>query len=251
MFYKFRNISRLALTIFLASFLQIAGANAQTNSFWRNNWVVGISPGTASYFGDLSQYDYDPVNKIIHESGPAISFIAGKKLNNLLQFGLVTSLGKVSGQRTADWGIKFLNRFNEFGVYSEVSVSNIIKPFRKTRFDFGLMANYSIIYWRSVSYKISDKGVVFSHGLDKDGNKSGKGQASNHFGVGYYIDYSLNSRFSLRLSQTMQFLNTDHFDSFSGSTNVNDYFLRSGIGLIFNINPDWSPKNGFEDCPTF
>ena len=251
MFCKYGSISRLAVIISMATFLNIAGAHAQATSFWRNNWVAGISPGIASYFGDLSHYDYDPVNKILHESGPAIGFIAGKKLNNFLEFGLVSTLGKVSGQGTNDRSIKFLNRFNEFGIYTEVSVANIIKPSRKSHFDFGITANYSIIHWRSVSYGATGQEVVFSHGLDSDGRKSGNGQTTNHFGAGYYVAYSLNSSFSLRLSQRVQFLNTDQFDSFIGSTNVNDRILFSGIGLIFNINSGWSPKNDFEDCPTF
>ena len=252
MYYKFNKINRFAFTMLLATFFQMAGTQAQTNSFWRNNWVVGISPGTASYFGDLSQYDFDPINKLIHESGPAIGFTAGKKLNKFLEVGLVATLGKVSGQRT-EWDIGFRNKFNEFGVYTEVSLANIIIPRRRSRFDFGLSANYSVMNWRSVSYGISDQGVLFSHGLDKDGNNSGKGETTNYFGAGYYIGFALNSRLSIRLSQTAQMLNTDHYDSWEGITNsgLTDRMLRSGIGLIFNINSGWSPRNDFQECPTF
>ena len=252
MYYRFNSISRFAFAMLIGIGVQMSGLQAQNNTFSGNNWVVGISPGTASYFGDMSQYDYDPVNKLRHESGPAVGFTVGKKMKNFLEFGLVATLGKVSVQRP-DWNIKFMNRFNEFGVYTEVSIANIIKLRRRSRFDYGLTANYSIMNWRSVSYGISDQGVILSHGLDIDGNKSGKGQTTNYFGAGYYVGFALNSRLSIRLSQTMQILNTDHFDSWEGvsNSNLNDRMLRSGIGLIFNINSGRSSRNDFQDCPTF
>ena len=248
--YRFTFINRLAFTMIFAIFLQMGGIRAQTSSFLKNNWVVGISPGVASYFGDLSLYDFNPVNKVIHESGPTIGFNAGKKLKNILEFGLTATFGKTSAQRTAA-DIEFINRFNEFGIYSALSIADIVKPKRLSRFDYGLMANYSITQWRSVSYKISDQSILFSHGLDAEGKKSGKGKSTNHFGAGYYVAYALDSRFTIRLSQTMQFLNTDEFDSYVGTTNINDRLLLSGIGLIFTIRPEGKAGNDFEECPTF
>ncbi len=249
---KYTIISRLAVIIFLATFLQIEVVHAQNTSLGRNNWFVGISPGMVSYFGDLSQYDYNPVNKIIHETGPSIGFFAGKKLTTFLELGLVGTLGKVSSQRK-DWDKEFLNRFNEFGIYSALSIANIVNPRRRSRFDYGLMANYSFTQWRSVSYKTSDQIIILSNGLDTDGNKLGDGETTNHFGAGYYVGYALSTRFSIRLSQTMQLLNTDHFDSFEGqaNTNINDRILITGIGLILNIGSGRSARNDFEECPTF
>ena len=250
MLYRFTLISRVAFVMLLVTFLLAEDIRAQATSFFDNNWVVGISPGAASYYGDLSRYDFDPLNKIIHESGPAISLVAGKKLEKILEFGLLATFGKTSAQKI-DVDMKFLNKFNEFGIYSALSIADVVYPRRKSRFDYGLMANYSITQWKSVSYKASDQGVLFSHGLDADGNKSGNGETTLHFGVGYYVAYALNARFTARLSQTMNFLNTDQFDSFVGTTNINDRLLLSGIGLIFTINPGRSPGNDIEECPTF
>lgn len=250
MYYQYNNVSRFAFAMFLLTFLQIAGVQAQTTSFWGNNWVVGISPGVASYYGDLSQYDYNPVNKVIHESGPAIGFIAGKKLKNILEFGLVVNFGKTSSQRT-DSDMEFRNKFSEYGIYSALSVADIVNPRRKSRFDYGLTANYSITQWRSVYYRISNQTVLFSHGLDAEGSNSGNGESTNHFGAGYFVSYALNSKFNIRLNQSFQFFNTDQFDSFVGYTDINDRILLSGIGLIFTLNPVKSSKSDYEDCPTF
>lgn len=252
MFNRYRKMSRFVFIMLLTFLFQITGIQAQSSSFWSSNWFVGVSPGIVSYFGDLSQYDYNPVNKIIYESGPAISLNVGKKLTNYLEVGILAILGKVSGSRD-DWDIEFLNRFNEYGIYTEVSLANIIKPRRRSRIDYGITANYSLMNWRSVSYRISDQGIILAHGLDTDGNKSGEGQTTNYFGAGYYVGFALNSHFTIRLSQTMQILNTDHFDSWEGVSNsdLNDRILRSGIGLIFNINSGRSSGSSFEDCPTF
>ena len=252
MFYKYTQIRGLALTIFLASFFHIAAVHAQTTSMLRNNWFVGISPGMVSYYGDLSQYDNNPIKTILYESGPTISFTAGKKMKNFLEFSLVATLGQVSAGRT-DWDTEFQSRFNELGINSAVSIANIVNPRRRSRFDYGLTVNYSIMQWRSASYKISDQSLILSDGLDVDGNNLDSGQTDNYFGAGYFVGYALNPQFSIRLSQSMQLLNTDQFDSFEGTinSNINDRILLTGIGLIFNIKAGRSGRSDFEECPTF
>ncbi len=258
MHYKYHRTSRVALIIFLAIFLHIPGVHAQTTPFWSNNWVVGISPGVTSYFGDLSRFDSKPVDKILHESGPSVSFIAGKKLKNILEFGLTASFGKTSAESdSTNLGLGFKNTYNEFGVYSALSIPHIINPHRNYRFDFGLMANYNFMNWRSVSYPVVFSGAepsiddINENGLDIKGNKKGKGESAHHFGAGYYLAYALNSHFTIRLNQTMQLLNTDNFDSFIGPTNINDRMLVSEIGLIFRISQLWAPVNDYEEIPTF
>ena len=250
MFFRYTKISRFAFVMLLATFVHITEIQAQKNSFLRSNWVLGISPGVASYYGDLSQNDYNPVNKVLHESGPAIGFIAGKKLKSILEFGLVVNFGKTSAKRT-DADMQFRNKFSEYGIYTALSVADIVNPRRKSRFDYGLTANYSITQWRSVNYRISDQSLRDSNGLDVDGNNLGNGESTNHFGAGYFVSYALNSKFDIRLNQSFQFLNTDQFDSFVGYTDINDRMLLSGIGLIFTINPVKSSKSDYEDCPTF
>ena len=263
MFYKFINKSKLALTIFLAVFLQMAEIQAQIQptSFWSSNWVVGVSPGVASYYGDLSRYDFNPVDKVFHESGPAVSLIAGKKLKNILEFGFVASFGKTSAESdSSNLGYGFKNKYKEYGVYTALSIANIILPDRNFRFDYGLMANYNFMQWRSVSYPIVYPGaepaignVITENGLDVNGKNKGNGETSHHFGAGYYLAYRLNSHFTIRLSQTMKLLNTDEFDSFIGPTNtkIDDRLLLSEIGLIFRISQLWSPINDYEEIPVF
>lgn len=243
-------MSRIAFIILLTTLLYTTGISAQTTSFWGNNVVVGISPGMASYYGDLSIHDTNPIDKLIYESGPEIGIFAGKKLKRILEFGVLATIGKTSSEKPAS-NIRFLNKFNEFGVYSVLSVADILVPQRTSRFDYGFMANYSITQWRSVSLKISDEDVVFSHGLNNEGKNSGNGQSKFHHGGGYYVSYALNPNFTIRLSQSMQFMNTDEFDSFIGGTKVNDRILHTGVGLIFTINPGQPLGSDFEECPTF
>ena len=253
--------SLFSLFFFLAIFLNIEGINAQTSSFWRNNWVVGISPGIASFYGDMSNYDTNPVKTLKFESGPAIGLISGKKLNNFLEIGLVASFGKISAEHSTKG---FHNRFSEFGVYSALSVPNSIDPRRNSRFDFGLMVNYNITHWRSILYTMPEKIILEdpNHyvplGLDVEGNKTaGKGKTIHHFGVGYYADFTLNPSFTIRLSQTIQFLGTDEFDSFIGNTSINDRLFITGIGLVFTMNYNKSSfsrrakRNEFENIPSF
>ena len=246
MFTQFTNKSRIAFILFLVTFLYMSGAHAQKVSFWSTNWVVGISPGMSSYYGDLSHYDLNPIKTLQYQSGPSISFTAGKKLKNFLEVGLVASFGKTSAESdTANLGIAFKNKFKEFGVYSTVSIPYIINPDRNARFDFGMMANYNFMKWKSVSYPI-----VFS---GDEPSIDGNWKTTHHFGAGYYLSYNINPYFTIRLNQTMQLLTTDDFDSFIGPTNTNidDRLLISEIGLIFRISRLWSASSDFEDIPSF
>lgn len=250
MFYCFSCRSRIAIVMFLALLLNIEGIKAQNNALLGRNWVIGISPGIASCYGDLTQYDYDPFNKVIQESGPAIGLFAGKKINKALELGVVVSFGKTSASR-ADTDISFKNSFDEIGFYSDLSIANILSSNRKSAFDYGIKASYSITNYRAVSYRSSNNSLITSYGLDVKGNKSGNNESSAHFGGGYFVSYALNSRFTIQLSQVFQFLLTDKFDAFIGSTGINDRLLLSAISIKYTIRPSQSLNNNFLECPTF
>jgi hypothetical protein len=236
--------------MYLILFIYQKRIQAQNNSSLSRNWVVGISPAVASCYGDLTQYDYDPYNKVIHESGPAVGLFAGKKINKILEVGLVATFGRTSGsQNNAD--IRFKNSFNEIGVYSGLNLAKILIPTQNSAIDYGIIAKYSITNYRAASYHISDNSVIASYGLNAAGNKSGNKESSLHFGGGYFFSYALNSRYTVQMSQIFQFLTTDKFDAFVGSTGVNDRLLLSTISLKYTIRPSQSAKIDLLECPTF
>ncbi len=249
-FYRFSNISRISIAMLLALFMNLGGIYAQRNFSLDQNWVVGISPAIASGYGDLTRYDYDPLNKIFHESGPALGFFAGKKIKKILEVGVLATFGKTSASRT-DADIHYKNSFNEVGLYGSISIAGILARNRKSALDYGIIANFSLTHFRSASYHISDNSLIASYGLDLAGNKSGNNESNMHFGGGYYLSYALNSRFTVQLSQIFQFLTTDKFDAFIGSTGVNDRLLLSGISIKYTIRPSQSINNDLLDCPTF
>lgn len=250
MFHYFPNTSRVTFAIFLALFMNLEVIHAQSHFSLDQNWVIGISPAIASGYGDLTRYDYDPLNKIFHESGPALGIFAGKKIKKVLEVGLRATLGKTSASR-ADADIRYKNSFNEIGLYTGISIPGILISNHQSAFDYGIIANLSLAHFRSVSYHIANNGLIASCGLDVAGNKSGKVEQNIHLGGGYFLNYAINPSFTIQLSQQFQFLTTDKFDAFVGSTGINDRLLLSGISIKYTIRPSQSINNSLLECPTF
>ncbi|MBW6490928.1 MAG: hypothetical protein K0B15_06995 [Lentimicrobium sp.] len=204
-----------------------------------NNLTAGISLGSASFFGDLSKYDYNPLKKIQKESGPSVEFFLGKRFNLLFELGLSLSSGKTKGERE-DFDTKFKTKFNIYSITTDISIAEILFYDRLTNLDFGIALGASMAQFRSASFKLSDNSLVTSHGLNEDGNSSGESNVGLNLTGGYYISYPLNSYWSLVFRQTFEFLTTDNFDSYIGPTGISDRLLLTRLGLKYTINPTLS-----------
>ena len=58
---------------------------ARKPGFW-DNWAVNVNAGLTSFYGDLSIYDSEIMQKLKNESGPAMGLIVTKSFND--KFGV-------------------------------------------------------------------------------------------------------------------------------------------------------------------
>ncbi len=210
------------------------------------NWVIGITPGMASYFGDLSVYDFEPVNKLGHESGPMVEVYAGKKLERYFEFGLSVSFGSISSAKPAA-NAKFLSSYVEYAFNTRISFADVLFPYRSRGFDFGFIGGVGLTQFRSASYTISDNSIIESNGLGADKNPAGKGQNDPHLITGYYLAFSINQNWILEHKMAGKLLTTDNFDSYIGSTGINDRLIFTGLGVKYIINQSFTMK--YRDLP--
>lgn len=234
----------IGLLIFIAGFmLQIFSSKhlSAQKSKSGNNITAGISVGPASFFGDLSENDYNPVKKLRKDSGPMFELYLGKRFNLFIELDLSLSSGRTVGEKQ-DANAKFLGKFNIFSVSTAVSMAELLFSDRATDLDYGIVAGASLAQFRSVSYQMSNDMLLTSNGLDEDGKKSGDVNSGTNLTLGYYVLYPLNPKWALQLRQTFEFLTTDNFDSFIGSTGISDRLLLTRLGIKYTIGPTITRK---------
>jgi|GEM_PF-915060 len=236
----------IILLFFVAQLAEYDNMLSAQNSQLQKNLIIGITPGAVSYFGDLSVYDFEPINKLSNESGLAIDFYVGKKIERYFEFGVSATFGKVSSAKP-EADTKFHSSFAEYEFLVRASLADFILPYRSLGIDFGLLTGVGISHNRSASYRISDNSIILSNGLDADRNRNGKAQNDPHLIVGYYIAWSINNNWIVEHKMSGKFLTTDNFDSFIGSTGINDRLIFTGLGVKYVINPSFTMK--YRDLP--
>lgn len=242
----FCNKTLIILLLSIAQFIGNPKNLTAQSLLSEKNWIIGVTTGMTSYFGDLSVYDFKPINKLRHESGPMIEVYGGKKLERYFEFGVSASFGYLSSARP-DANVKFESSYVEYAFNARISFADFLFPYRSRGFDFGLIGGVGLTQFRSASYRISDNSIIESNGLDADKNRTGKGQNDPHMITGYYIAYSINQHWILEHKMAGKFLTTDSFDSFIGSTGINDRLIFTGIGVKYIINPSFTMK--YRDLP--
>ena len=100
------------------------------------NWTVNSSIGFTSYFGDLSQYDLSPINKLSFESKPAYGIKLTKYIRNV--FGISGQL--IYGGFKSDYKPQhtFETRLLEYSLQAGLDIINLIFP--RNSLKFGLEA---------------------------------------------------------------------------------------------------------------
>lgn len=217
--------------------------------FSKDDLVVGLNVGAVSYFGDLSIYDFEPLNKLRFESGITADLFISKQINQYLILKANFGSGNTKSNRPSI-NTSFYSRFNEVDLELLFSLKELIIPYSSTRIDFGIQAGYGIFLYRSISYNPDNMNVIKYNGLDQDRKKQGKANIGAGFSSGYYIAYGLTDKIILNQNTNFILLNTDSFDAMTGTTGINDRIMFLKFGIAYRITPSNFDRNR-DTCPSF
>lgn len=217
--------------------------------FTKDDLAIGLNVGTVSYFGDLSIYDFEPLNKLRFESGMSGNLILSKQISQYLTIKINYRLGNTKGNKPTN-NTSFYNRFNEMSLELSGSLKKLIFPYSSTAIDFGIQAGYGVLLFRAVSYNTDNMNVINYEGLNQNKKNTGNPQLATGFSSGYYIAYPLNDKLLLNHNVNFVLLNTDKFDATVGSTGIHDRIMFTNFGIVYRITPSNFDSNR-EECPSF
>jgi hypothetical protein len=115
-------------------------------------YSINANAGFLSYFGDLSQYDTDPLNKLKHESNPAFSVIVTKHILN--KFGISGQIlyGRLEGSNPQQ---QFNTSILEYNLHVRTDLVNLVFSGKEHRIGFSPYAGIGqfIFTTQTTSYR--------------------------------------------------------------------------------------------------
>lgn len=237
----------LLSVIFIALISNCSTANAQAYKY-NKHWYIGPHAGAASFFGDLSIYDFDPVKKLTKESDFAYGILVGKGINHFLDIQLSWTKGKMKGSNP-ELDMYFNNSFSEISIGPELILSELIWPGHRSHFNLNLKAAAGLIKYRSIKYRLSDDTFLSSEGFTPLHENSGSARTSMVFSSGVGLSYHINKHWALRGDFSIRLQNKDLLDVHIGSTDVSDRYSYTSFGFVYVFSP--TDKQGIRDleCP--
>lgn len=206
-----------------------------TPSLYRD-WMVSVSAGTALYYGGLSNYDLDPLQKIPNESNLSYSLSAGKWVLPYLAMRANFQMGKLHSIKTTR---EMNSKFNEYTGQILLNLTDFLgypSGYQRSFYSY-VFIGYGLIDFSSSVYN-SATGVLNDYGTDKM-------MTEWVVPAGVGIAYNFNSNFTFSFDATYHYINTDKLDAYTNSSK--DFMLYLGLSVNYNFN--FKSINGYISRP--
>ncbi|HOI86373.1 MAG TPA: hypothetical protein PLV51_00780 [Lentimicrobium sp.] len=213
-------------------------------------WFGGLNAGVASFFGDLSIYDYSPKEKLTLESSAAAGITAGKHITKFIIAELNLTKGGLKGSNPS-LGLAFNGTILEFSANGYLNFTRLVFPNSEFRTSVYAMAGTGVIAYRATKTSLSDQSVVETIGRNEAGDKDGHPAGKVIFPAGISLSYQFNERWSLRSDFAYRLTTDDRLDAHAGSTSVNDRYTILMVGMRFMLRPLRKIPAGPLPCPQF
>ena len=207
--------------------------------FWYN-WSVDMSLGLTSYYGDLSQYDSDFIEKLIHESKPAVALKITKYFDYKFGVSGQVMFGGFSGDYKEDY--IFRTNLMEYNIQANVDLLNIINDFNRRNSGITLYAGIGQFLFKTTS-EITTAGAT-----TEDVHNSGVPEFVYFFGSTLY--HKIHPRFYLLMDLSIRQAQNDNLDNFVKNGDF-DYYSFISLGVSLQINNLKFPFEKLSDCPAY
>jgi len=189
--------------------------------FW-DDWSANLNFGQTSFYGDISIYDDNIGKKLTKESGPAISIIGTKHIDN--RFGVSGQIlyGKLKGETTR---ASFEATITEYNLQGSVNMVNLFFPYNNSKMFFSGYAGVGQFLFNS-EYQLfdeSEENVIEDTGVP---------EFVYFFGFG--ASYEVNDRMLITGDMAIRQAQNDAIDTQRTNNNF-DYYTYINIGLTYKI----------------
>jgi len=204
---------------------------------WRH-YYVNANAGANLFFGDVSNYNGDPFNKLVKESSFAYSATAGKWITEWLAAQATFNMGQLRGANNA-LDAEFKNHYYYYTGEFIVNLNQLVYPLDKQT-DFYLQAKlgFGLIRFNSELTSLTSKKP-----LHIIGENSAFGERVTEWIVPIGIGgvYNIDEHYSILFDLLYQYVNSDKLDtrveeSINNMNQLDSFFLLSvGIKYTFNL----------------
>jgi len=234
--------------IIIILFFKLSSFSQSSN---KESWSFGAGLSNFMMNGDLSSNSfinlgaYAYVDKMV---SPSIGFE--------LKFGYNKLSGKGNDSSYSIYGTTLDNTsFEGTATSGEANViyniSNIFDNLHKNenrKFNFSILAGIGIHTYNSKLYNTNTNELLadFGNGPSKNGTTT-----SFYYTTGLNLKYKLTNNLDLEFRQNFNFNEDDHLDAVISNKSSLDYFFKSNIGVVYNLNKEnsknfaWYNKSEF------
>lgn len=201
------------------------GGKRDKPTFWED-WSFNLNAGLTSFFGDLSKFDSEIMEKLSQESGPAFSGILTKHINN--KFGVSGQLlyGNLQGENNLN--VSFEASVIEYNISGSVDFINLFSPDNLS--NFGIIAYGGIGQFIFQTTKID----YTEETPTVDEQKTGTPEFVYFFGLGAY--YDIGDRWGATLDFAMRQAQNDKLDDYKTKDESFDYYSYLSVGVTYKIH---------------
>jgi len=116
------------------------------NAYW-HLWEFNIHSGFTSFYGDISSFDDNYYQKMVHESGPAAGVTLTKHFGRLIGVTGQMLYGKLHGVKNST---SFDSKLLEYNLHLKFNVFNLIKPDNKGNIGINLQTGLGQFLFNSI-----------------------------------------------------------------------------------------------------
>jgi len=199
---------------------------------WRH-WFVKANIGLNAYFGDISTYDHDPLNKIAHESKFGYSVSAGKWIIDWGGANFTFSGGGLKGIK--ENGVESRTNFYQYTLEGIVNITQLINQYdRQSVFYLYGKLGFGLIDFNAY-YINTNRGDTLN--IVGKNSQFGKRVTEWVIPLGIGGAYNIDKNFSVIFDITYNYTHTDKLDArYNGSAaDNNDYYVYFATGVKYTF----------------
>jgi len=190
-----------------------------------DNWSINLNAGLTSFFGDLSKFDSEIIEKLTNESGPGFSGILTKHLNTKIGLSGQLLYGGVKGENNS--GVSFEASIIEYNFHVRFNLVNLISPNNISKLGIETYGGLGQFLFKTTQYDLRNN-------ENKVKVKDTKTPEFVYF-FGAGLSYKVKKNIGITGDIAMRQAKNDYLDDFVKNNN-NDYYSYISIGITYNID---------------
>jgi len=196
------------------------------------NWSINANIGYTSYFGDMSYYDNDVVEKLASESGLAYGVMLTKDVTKWLGLSGQLFYGNLKGGNS---NITFQTDLLEYNLQARIDFINLFWP--DNRSNFGIVGNVGVgqLLFNATTFEFNEGPPIIKE------HKTAVPEFVYSFGAGVY--YKVTQRIAITADLNLHQLQNDKLDNLVKNDDF-DYYTYLSIGITYYLS------GAFKKAPT-